>query len=81
MISYSWGLYNGLHATITSLLQMNMIGYTRVLPDMVGGNGYDKPPSPELYVRWLQANTFMPAVQLSYVPWDFENPKVATDLD
>ena len=43
---------------------------------MIGGNGYaDDPlhdseyPSEELFVRWLQANVFMPSLQFSFVPW------------
>ena len=62
-----WGFDNGLKTLITTLLQMSMVGYPFVLPDMIGGNGYgDDPldesniPSRELYVRWLQANVFMP---------------------
>lgn len=43
---------------------------------MVGGNGYYGAPNEELYIRWLQANTFMPAIQFSYVPWDFDNATV-----
>ncbi|GJQ75090.1 hypothetical protein Trydic_g9703 [Trypoxylus dichotomus] len=67
-----WGSNNGLYTLITTLLQMNMNGYTMVLPDMVGGNGYDdENPSAEMFIRWLQANTFMPSIQFSYVPWDY----------
>ena len=47
-----------------------------MLPDMIGGNGYaDDPldqsqiPSKEMFIRWLQANIFMPAIQFSFVPW------------
>ena len=53
---------------------MNMVGYPLVLPDMIAGNGYTAVwgetvlPSKELFVRWLQANTFMPALQFSIVP-------------
>ena len=52
------------------------VGYPFVLPDMIGGNGYaDDPldqsqiPSKEMFIRWLQANIFMPAIQFSFVPW------------
>ncbi|KAI4463784.1 glycosidase family 31 [Holotrichia oblita] len=72
-----WGLNNGLRSLVTTLLQMNMNGYTMVLPDMVGGNGYeDERPSAEMFIRWLQANTFMPNIQFSYVPWDFDDDTV-----
>ena len=49
---------------------------------MIGGNGYQTdddplhtshPPPKELFVRWLQANTFMPAMQFSFVPWAYDD--------
>ena len=42
------------------------------MPDMIGGNAYGDWPSKELYVRWMQANAFMPSVQFSILPWDFD---------
>ncbi|XP_049871920.1 myogenesis-regulating glycosidase-like [Pectinophora gossypiella] len=71
-----WGFNNGLRTLVTTLLQMNLSGYTLVLPDMIGGNGYNEDPSKELFVRWLQANVFMPTLQYSYVPWDFDDEAV-----
>ncbi|XP_055638896.1 myogenesis-regulating glycosidase-like [Toxorhynchites rutilus septentrionalis] len=81
-----WNWNNGLPTLITTLLQMNMVGYPLVLPDMVGGNGYDDhPPNKEMFIRWLQANVFMPSIQFSYVPWDYDSEtvqisKAMTDL-
>lgn len=69
----SWGIDNGLVSLVTTLLQLNMNGYTMVLPDMIGGNGYSEQPTPELLVRWTQANTFMPAMQFSYLPWEMNS--------
>lgn len=43
---------------------------------MVGGNGYNEKPDGELFIRWVQANTFMPSIQFSFVPWDFGNDTV-----
>lgn len=55
-----------------------MVGYPFVLPDMIGGNGYNnRPPTKELFIRWLQANVFMPSLQFSYVPWDYDNETIA----
>ena len=71
-----WGFKNGLATLITSVLQMNMVGYGFILPDMIGGNGYNHPPSEELFVRWLQANVFMPSLQYSYVPWAYSNKTI-----
>ncbi|XP_068085898.1 myogenesis-regulating glycosidase-like [Anabrus simplex] len=68
-----WDFNNGLPTLITTLLQMNMVGYSFVLPDMVGGNGYGSDVvTKELFIRWLEANVFMPSIQFSYVPWDFD---------
>ncbi|PSN45174.1 hypothetical protein C0J52_03943, partial [Blattella germanica] len=71
-----WDWDNGLKTLVTTLLQMNMVGYPLVLPDMIGGNGYGAAPSKELFIRWLQANVFMPSLQFSYVPWDFDDETV-----
>lgn len=75
-----WTWNNGLPTLITTLLQMNLNGYVYVLPDMIGGNGYlngslegTEYPSKELFIRWLQINVFMPSLQYSFVPWDFDN--------
>uniref|UniRef100_A0A182JJV8 Glycoside hydrolase family 31 N-terminal domain-containing protein n=1 Tax=Anopheles atroparvus TaxID=41427 RepID=A0A182JJV8_ANOAO len=77
----NWGWNNGLPTLITTLLQLNMVGYPLVLPDMVGGNGYDnQPPNKEMFIRWLQANVFMPSIQYSYVPWDFDAETVTIAL-
>ena len=29
-------------------------------------------PPKELFVRWMQANVFMPAMQFSFVPWQYD---------
>ena len=67
-----WDYLNGLKSLIPTMLQFGLVGYPFVLPDMVGGNGYVIPPSRELYIRWMQANVFMPAIQLSYTPWRYD---------
>lgn len=67
-----FGIRNGMSSVITSMLALNMAGYPFVLPDYVGGNGYGTQPTKELMIRWLQVNTFMPTIQLSYPPWQFD---------
>jgi alpha-glucosidase len=76
----SWTIQNGLPTLITTLLQLNMNGYGMVLPDRIGGNGYSQQPTGDLVVRWTQANTFMPAMQFSYLPWDFKD-SVSYDIE
>lgn len=71
-----WTFKNGLPTLITTLLQLNLVGYPFILPDMIGGNGYNTNCTKELFIRWLQANVFMPSVQFSYVPWDFDNETI-----
>lgn len=66
-----WGHDRGLKSLVPSLLGMNMVGYSYILPDMIGGNGPEK-PSKELYIRWIQATTFMPTMQFSFAPWDYD---------
>jgi myogenesis-regulating glycosidase len=74
-----WELNNGLRSVVTTLLQMNIVGYPMVLADMIGGNGYGSDVvTAELFIRWLQASTFMPSLQFSYVPWQFNDPSVCT---
>lgn len=64
-----WTMNNGLPTLITTLLQINLNGYVHVLPDMIGGNGYldgllnGTEQHKELFIRWLQANVFMPSLQ------------------
>lgn len=68
-----WGKLNGLSTLIPTLLHFNIIGYPFVLPDMIAGNGYNSLlPERELFIRWMQANVFMPGMQFSYAPWDYD---------
>ncbi|XP_066944033.1 myogenesis-regulating glycosidase-like [Macrobrachium rosenbergii] len=71
-----WDTDNGLRTMIPSLLHFGILGYPYVLPDMIGGNAYGVMPGEELFVRWAQANTFMPALQFSILPWGFNEQVV-----
>lgn len=67
----TWDHNNGLLSVIPGVFTFSILGYPFVLPDMIGGNAYDgRFPSSELFVRWIQLNTFLPAMQFSIVPWD-----------
>ena len=72
--SSTWGIDNGLKSVVTSTLTFGILGYPFVLPDMVGGNAYIGKPDQELYIRWIQLNTFLPSIQFSIAPWDY-NPE------
>jgi myogenesis-regulating glycosidase len=68
-----WSWNNGLPTLVPTLLQMSMTGYPFVLPDMIGGNNYGNDEiTKELFIRWVQATVFMPAMQFSFTPWDFD---------
>lgn len=69
----NWGRVDGLRSLVPTALTMSMSGYSFMLPDMIGGNGM---PTEELFVRWLQANTFLPSLQFSVVPWQFSEATV-----
>lgn len=69
-----WNFENGLPTVLTTALLMNIHGYAFVLPDMVGGNAYKNDTvTKEMFIRWLQVNTFLPSIQFSAAPWDFDN--------
>lgn len=64
-----WGFNNGLASVMTQILAMGIAGYPFVLPDMIGGNEYLNKASEELFVRWIQLNTFLPYMQFSIPPF------------
>ncbi|XP_053655548.1 myogenesis-regulating glycosidase isoform X3 [Cherax quadricarinatus] len=77
-----WGSRDGLRSLIPSLLHSGILGYPFVLPDMVGGNGYlGLKPGRQLFVRWAQANAFMPAIQFSLLPWDYDEEVTELSLE
>jgi myogenesis-regulating glycosidase len=72
-----WTEQNGLKSLIPTLLQSNFNGYVFVLPDMIGGNEYGNDKlTKELFIRWLQASVFMPSLQFSVVPWQFDKETI-----
>lgn len=81
-----WGYDLGLRSLIPAVLTVSMLGYPFILPDMIGGNavpertaGRQDGPGPEreLYVRWLEVAAFMPAMQFSIPPWQYDAEVVA----
>lgn len=66
----NWGYNRALKTVIPCALTFGIIGYPFVLPDMIGGNGYNEGcidcteyAEPELFIRWLQVTN--PKVILS----------------
>ena len=78
-----WGYENGLRTLIPTVLTLGILGYPYILPDMIGGNGYGETfsldtvlPERELYIRWLEVTAYLPAMQFSFVPWDYDDEVV-----
>lgn len=66
----TWGLENGLASVLAALLTSGVLGYPFCIPDYIAGNCYgDDVPDAELMIRWVQANSAMPAMQFSVAPW------------
>lgn len=76
--SSGWSHNNGLRSVIPHALTFSLLGYPFILPDMVGGNAYHLTyPDRELFIRWLQVNVFMPFIQFSICPWQYDNVVVS----
>ena len=84
-----WDYERAFRTVIPNALQFGIIGYPFLLPDMIGGNGYDhnldsvfitqgKIPPKELFIRWLELNVFLPSMQYSFAPWQYDNETVQT---
>ena len=85
--SSTWDENNGLRSVIPTTLTFGVLGYPFVLPDMIGGNGFCLTengtlilqcgrPNDELFIRWVQANAFLPSMQFSFAPWDLNEETV-----
>lgn len=85
-----WGYELGLKSIIPTVLTIGILGYQFVLPDMIGGNAYPNRtagvggnsglPDRELYIRWLELSAFMPAMQFSIPPWEYDKEVVEIAL-
>jgi alpha-glucosidase (family GH31 glycosyl hydrolase) len=56
---------------------MSLMGYDFFIPDMIPGRVQTLVstmpiPTDELMVRWVEASAFMPVMQFSYFPWNYE---------
>lgn len=73
----NWTFNNGLKTLIPHALTFSLLGYHFCLPDMIGGNAYKTEyPERELFIRWMQANVFLPAIQFSITPWQYDKEVV-----
>lgn len=91
-VNSSW---YGIKTIITAAMSYGVIGYPFIIPGPVGGdflletngtselnkkNIYPPPlPDPELYIRWLQLNTFLPVMQFTHLPSAYKS-EVVTEV-
>ena len=75
-----WNIPRGFDTVIPTALTFSTIGYPFVLPDMIGGNAYivgrEDMPQRELYIRWLELSAFLPCMQFSISPWQYDKEVV-----
>lgn len=77
---------------MTTALTMSFLGYSYILPDMIGGNAYSYNgtdidfdadtivlPEKELYLRWAQVSAFLPSMQFSLSPWQYDDETIRTE--
>jgi len=69
---YSAWIETGLITLLPVALNFGLLGYPFNLPDMIGGNDYGEFPDKELFIRWMQFNTFLITQQYSIAPWQFD---------
>ena len=50
------------------------------MPDIIGGNAYSEGtivygdlPEKELFIRWLELTAFLPSMQFSIAPWQYDD--------
>ncbi len=80
-----WGADNGLKAMVSLGLNLGLLGYDLLIPDMVPGrvqtmNSEDPLPTDELMIRWTEASAFFPFLQFSYFPWNYGEATAAAVL-
>ena len=75
----TWDYARGFKTVIPTALTFSVIGYPFVLPDMIGGNAYVVAPNStglpdrELYIRWIELGAFLPCMQFSVSPWQYDD--------
>ncbi|GIY92344.1 myogenesis-regulating glycosidase [Caerostris extrusa] len=72
----SWDSLSGLGSVIPEVLTLGILGYPLVNPGSVGGDGSGEIPSKELYLRWMELVVFLPIVQFTITPGDYDQEVV-----
>lgn len=77
------GTWDGLATLLPLVMTLSMSGYPFLIPPPVGGFvSSGSIPERELYIRWLQVNTFLPVVQFATLPsvYDSQVELMASNL-
>ncbi|XP_071794908.1 myogenesis-regulating glycosidase-like [Asterias amurensis] len=79
----TWNYNNGLLTMIPTALLMGVLGYPFILPYMIGDSGFTdndfhniNKPERELYIRWMELTAYLPAMQFSIAPWQYDEEVV-----
>lgn len=65
-----------LKSLIPNAFSLTIAGYSYFIPYEIGGFNANVKPSTELYIRWVQAVTFMPNMHFFHSPWSYNNETV-----
>ncbi|XP_035716497.1 myogenesis-regulating glycosidase isoform X3 [Folsomia candida] len=84
--------WEGLQSVIPNILTMGVAGYPFIIPGAIGGDfwpvgksnasyrmsseGSFRVPDRDLYIRWLELVHFLPVVQYSFLPSDYDQKVV-----
>ncbi|XP_077989452.1 myogenesis-regulating glycosidase-like [Glandiceps talaboti] len=78
-----WGYNNGIKAIIPAALQYGLLGYPYFIPAPIGGNvdsdsstEVNGLPDRELYIRWLELVTYLPVMEFTTLPWQYDTEVV-----
>lgn len=74
----SWDKFSGLASIIPEVLTLGILGYPLVNPGSVGGDGGSEIPSKDLYLRWIELVIFLPVVQFTIAPGDYDQEVIDT---
>ncbi|XP_077870269.1 myogenesis-regulating glycosidase-like [Saccoglossus kowalevskii] len=76
-----WCYSNGLKSVIPTVLLYGILGYPYVIPAAIGGNPMGNTdmdvkteglPERELYIRWMQVVTYLPVMEFTTLPWQYD---------
>ncbi|KAG1682468.1 Myogenesis-regulating glycosidase [Nymphon striatum] len=67
-----WSSSGGLKSIIPSVLSLGLLGNTIIDVGPVGGGSVEMPDQ-ELFIRWMQLSTFMPVIQFSVPPFEYDD--------